>query len=161
MPLRTFAPILASLLLPVAGMAAQSCDTLMTVELEDVEIIASTEYGPGRLQLESDRRGAEATNAVLRTLPGLCRVTAIAKPTNESEIGIEVWLPADGGGPRLLDRDQLDAALEAGWIDGDTGRRALAEADRILRACQTGAWPPPVAKEWTRERARGALQRPR
>lgn len=74
-----------------------------------------------------------------------------------TDLFLDVWLPAEGGEPKLLDRDQLDEALEEGWIGGATGKRALREGERIIAACRRGRWPPEVTKEWTRERARAAL----
>jgi uncharacterized protein len=53
----------------------------------------------------------------------------------------------------LLDEDELDAALQAGWVDPATGIRAREEATAIRKAAGEGLWPPPVVREWTLERA--------
>ncbi|MGD2069310.1 MAG: DUF402 domain-containing protein [Gemmatimonadota bacterium] len=74
-----------------------------------------------------------------------------------TDLFLDVWLPAGGDEPAVLDRDQFDHAVEAGWIDGPTRRRALEEVEAILDGHARGRWPPPVALEWTRERARKAL----
>jgi predicted RNA-binding protein associated with RNAse of E/G family len=72
-----------------------------------------------------------------------------------SDLFLDVWIP-EGGAPTVLDRDEFDEAVEAGWIDDATRLRALAEVDRILEAAAAGRWPPPVVLEWTLEKARGA-----
>lgn len=56
--------------------------------------------------------------------------------------------------PRVLDRDELQAALDAGWIDAATAARAEAESDRLVELARGGRWPPPVVAEWTLEKAR-------
>ena len=73
-----------------------------------------------------------------------------------TDLFLDVWIPAAGGGATVLDRDEFDEAVEAGWIDTTTRVRALEEAERILEAADAGLWPPPVVEEWTLERARAA-----
>jgi len=60
-----------------------------------------------------------------------------------------------GRSAALLDEDELQEALELGHIDEDTARVARGEAARLLGLAASGAWPPPVAREWTLERALG------
>jgi uncharacterized protein len=60
------------------------------------------------------------------------------------------------GAVHRLDRDELDAAVRAGWVDDALARRARSEADRLARAALGGSWPPPVVREWTLARARQA-----
>ena len=74
-----------------------------------------------------------------------------------TDLFLDVWLPADEGEPRVLDRDQLREAAEEGWIDAETAARAEDEVRAILEAWRGGRWPPSVAREWTRERAREAV----
>jgi predicted RNA-binding protein associated with RNAse of E/G family len=68
-----------------------------------------------------------------------------------TDLFLDVWLPA-GGEAALLDEDELEAALAEGHIDAHLARGARAEADRLLWLAAAGAWPPPVAWEWTLER---------
>lgn len=72
-----------------------------------------------------------------------------------TDLFLDVWLGADGR-TRLLDEDELEAALAAGWLDAATGRRARVEAERLLDAATRGTWPPPVVEEWTLAAARSA-----
>lgn len=76
-----------------------------------------------------------------------------------TDLFLDVWMDADGR-VEILDRDELDAALAAGWIDPSTAARALAEAKRLADDARRGAWPPAHVREWTVERVREVLQRP-
>lgn len=70
-----------------------------------------------------------------------------------TDLFLDVWMDADGS-VEILDRDEFDAAVQAGWVDADTAARALAEAERLAAAARAGAWPPPHVREWTLERVR-------
>jgi predicted RNA-binding protein associated with RNAse of E/G family len=72
-----------------------------------------------------------------------------------TDLFLDIWL-ARGAAPRVLDREEFDEAVQAGWIDERTRQRALEEVDRILEAAAAGVWPPPVVAEWPLERARAA-----
>lgn len=73
-----------------------------------------------------------------------------------TDLFLDVWVPPGGGEPEILDRDQFDEAVEEGWIDEGTARRARAEAERLEDAARSGGWPPEVVAAWTLERAREA-----
>ena len=74
-----------------------------------------------------------------------------------TDLFLDVWMEP-GRAPRLLDEDELEAALDAGALEAETARRAREEAERILERARTGEWPPPVVREWTRGRALAALR---
>ena len=73
-----------------------------------------------------------------------------------TDLFLDVWMGADGR-VEILDRDEFDAALAAGWIDAPTAARALAEAERLADDGRRGVWPPPQVRAWTLERAREAV----
>jgi predicted RNA-binding protein associated with RNAse of E/G family len=73
-----------------------------------------------------------------------------------TDLYLDVWLGADGAA-QLLDREELEEAVAAGWVDAATAAEAEAEADRLLARAAAGEWPPAVAREWTLERARIAV----
>lgn len=58
------------------------------------------------------------------------------------------------GEVHLLDVEELAEAERAGWVGPELAGRARAEAERLAGAARDGTWPPPVAREWTLERAR-------
>jgi predicted RNA-binding protein associated with RNAse of E/G family len=73
-----------------------------------------------------------------------------------TDLFLDVWMDADGR-VEVLDRDEFDAAVDAGWIDAATAARALAEAERLADAARAGTWPPATVRAWTLERAREAM----
>lgn len=83
------------------------------------------------------------------------RDAAVRSVWRTTDLFLDVWIPA-GGSLAVLDRDQLEEAEERGWIGDEEARRARAEVDAICAAHADGAWPPPVVKTWTLERAREA-----
>jgi predicted RNA-binding protein associated with RNAse of E/G family len=74
-----------------------------------------------------------------------------------TDLFLDVWLPANGSGARVLDEDELDDAVSRGWLDAATAAEATAEAVRLLADARAGAWPPDWAYEWTLARARAAI----
>jgi predicted RNA-binding protein associated with RNAse of E/G family len=74
-----------------------------------------------------------------------------------TDLFLDVWVDADGR-VEILDRDEFDAALAAGWIDARTAARALSEAERLAHDARRGACPPAHVREWTAERAREVLE---
>lgn len=78
-----------------------------------------------------------------------------------TDLFLDVWLPADGGSPRLLDADELDDAVARDWVDRVDADAARAEAERLIGGARAGTWPPPLVHEWTLERARAELRHKR
>lgn len=70
-----------------------------------------------------------------------------------TDLFLDVWMGADGA-VEILDRDEFDAALAAGWVDARTAARALAQAERLAADARAGAWPPELVRAWTLERVR-------
>jgi predicted RNA-binding protein associated with RNAse of E/G family len=70
-----------------------------------------------------------------------------------TDLFLDVFVTPDGD-VYLLDRDELDEAVEAGWLDGAAARDAEAEAHRIVDAAGSGRWPPAIVGAWPLERAR-------
>lgn len=73
-----------------------------------------------------------------------------------TDLFLDVWMGADGR-VAILDLDEFDAAVDAGWVDADTAARALAEAERLAADGRAGVWPPAHVREWTLARARAAV----
>lgn len=72
-----------------------------------------------------------------------------------TDLFLDLWLPP-GGAPEVLDRDQLEEAVAAGWVEADVAERARREAEALVEGERHGAWPPSVVGEWSLERARRA-----
>jgi predicted RNA-binding protein associated with RNAse of E/G family len=69
-----------------------------------------------------------------------------------TDLCLDVWLDADGD-MQLLDQDELDEALRAGWLDDATAARARTEADTIMGGARAGDWPPQIVRDWPLDRA--------
>ncbi len=117
---------------------------------------------PGIAQAGADGRGpAEArggaagrvggAGAVYGTLPAFCRVAATLKPSSDSEIKVEVWLPAsgwngkfqavgNGGWAGTISYPALAAAVAAGYAGastdtghtGNTAQFALGHPEKVI-----------------------------
>lgn len=79
-----------------------------------------------------------------------------ARTWETTDLFLDVWLGADGT-IRLLDEDELAAALRVGALSAETAARAQAEAEQLLALARAGAWPPPIVHEWPLERVLSAL----
>lgn len=68
-----------------------------------------------------------------------------------TDLFLDVWLGA-GGEARIMDEDELRAAVARGWVDEPTAERARTEAARILERAERHLWPPSLVEAWTLER---------
>jgi tannase/feruloyl esterase len=118
---RVVAGVLVSLIVAAAIArssldAAGSCESLskQTMPALTVTLAESVESGgfSAPVQLNAD---------ALRALPAFCRIAATLKPTSESEIKIEVWLPASGWNGKLQ-------AVGNGAFNGSISYAALMSA---------------------------------
>jgi predicted RNA-binding protein associated with RNAse of E/G family len=75
-----------------------------------------------------------------------------------TDLFLDVWLDTDGS-VLLLDEDELEAALDAGSIVDADAAAARSESTLLVNAARAGSWPPPIAREWTLERARSHARR--
>lgn len=74
-----------------------------------------------------------------------------------TDLFLDVWIGVDSG-PELLDEDELDTAVEAGWIDAAVAATARSEATRLMALAAAGHWPPAVVTEWPLDRALAAVR---
>jgi uncharacterized protein len=73
-----------------------------------------------------------------------------------TDLFLDLWLDRHGG-CELLDEDELNAAVSAGWLTTAQELAARSESIRLLAAWTEGTWPPAVVNEWTLKRAQAAL----
>jgi feruloyl esterase len=118
-----------------------SCDALASVALPNttitsVQTVAAGAFAPpGAAAGGGGGRGAAAAQAYAR-LPAFCRVAATLAPSTDSDIRIEVWLPAsgwngkfqevgNGGWAGTIPYPAMAAAVAAGYATAstDTGHR--------------------------------------
>jgi feruloyl esterase len=105
--------LLAVFVLGVVPAMAAPCESLSTLKLPDTTITSAQSVAAG--SVGGGRGGANAA------LPAYCRVQATIKPTSDSEIKIEVWMPATGW------NGKFQGVGNGGW-SGSIGTAALATA---------------------------------
>jgi hypothetical protein len=82
---------------------AQSCSALGRVRLENTTVTSAQLVDSGKfVPPVMMRRASPEFFTAFNALPTFCRVQAVARPSSDSEINIEVWLPAAGWNRRYL-----------------------------------------------------------
>ena len=77
-------------------LAAASCESLGKLDLKNTAITLAQPIAAGAFPSDGGRRGNPFAN-----LPAFCRVAATLTPTSDSQIKIEVWLPAQNWNGKL------------------------------------------------------------
>ena len=122
---------LSPLFLIPASVFAAPCDTLTSLKLPDTAITSAQVVPPGQFSApaEGQAKGKGANPYV--DLPEFCRVAATIKPTSDSDIKVEVWLPAkgwngnfegvgNGGWAGVISYRELGDALRGGYATAST-----------------------------------------
>ena len=79
-------------LAPAPTAAQKSCESLTTLALANTTITSATSVAAGAFKPPA----GPGQPAPTEPLPAFCRVAGIARPTSDSEIRFELWLPASG-----------------------------------------------------------------
>ena len=103
--------------------AAAACDTLGTLSLRLGTVTLAQVVAAGAFVPPATGRGRGAAPAPYTDLPAFCRVAATLRPSSDSAIGIEVWMPASGW------NGKLQAIGGQGWA-GAIGYASLRDALR-------------------------------
>ena len=77
----------------VTPIYAATCEGLKTISLENTMITSAETVAAGQFSLPATGRGAAQQNAAFKQLPAFCRVAMTLKPSTDSDIKVEVWLP--------------------------------------------------------------------
>src|ERR1700734_2439753 len=117
--------LFAALILLSAGAgvaAAATCESLASLALPNTTITLAQPVASGEFMPPGRTFGGTPAPAVaFKDLPAFCRIAATLKPTDDSDIKIEVWLPASGW------NGKFQAVGNGGWA-GVISYGALAEA---------------------------------
>src|SRR5450631_4276171 len=81
-----------ALICPAATHAA-TCERLASLKLPDTTITLAQTVAAGAFSMPAGGFRATVSPA---SLPAFCRVAATLRPSKDSDIKIEVWLPIDG-----------------------------------------------------------------
>jgi Tannase and feruloyl esterase len=90
--------------------AKQACAQLEKLGLVQAEIVGASAVEPGALDLKQ-----EHPDPVFKKLPAFCRVIAVSRPSADSNIKIEVWLPLSGWNGKFLGQGNGGFAGEIGY----------------------------------------------
>jgi feruloyl esterase len=76
-----------------ASASAASCDSIASVKLASATVTSASVVDAGMFTAPDGPDGPRNASAFAK-LPAFCRIAATLKPSNDSNIKIEVWLPA-------------------------------------------------------------------
>src|SRR5438067_13264016 len=117
MKIRITRRLLVCATLMTAPMFAATCESLAALELPDTTVTMAANVAAGAFTLSTP--GA----AAVRDLPAFCRVALTLKPTGDSDIKVEVWLPTS------VWNQKFEAVGNGAWA-GSINYEAMTEALR-------------------------------
>ncbi len=100
-----------------------SCDSLAKLALKDTTITMAQVVPAGQFSPPGERQGGGRAANPYKDLSDFCRVAVTIKPTSDSDIKVEVWLPVNGW------NSKFQAVGNGGWA-GVISYSAMAEAVR-------------------------------
>ena len=125
-----------ALLLVSAALAATPCAGLKAISLSNTTITMAELVPAGEFKPPAATAAGGPAPAAPLIVPAFCRVAAVLKPSSDSEIQIEVWLPAEnwngkfeavgnGGWAGIISYPALATALNEGYATAstDTGHK--------------------------------------
>ncbi len=107
--------------------AAGACDALSKVALRSGTVTITQDVAAGTFVPPATGRGRGGTPAPYADLPAFCRVAVTLRPSADSAVNIEVWLPVAAGNGAW--NGKLEALGGQGWA-GTIGYAGLREALR-------------------------------
>jgi feruloyl esterase len=116
-----------------AVQAATTCENLTSLALPDTTITLAQSVAAGAFTAPAGGRGGRGgdPNAAFKELPAFCRVAATMKPTSDSDIKFEIWLPASGW------NGKFEANGNGGWTGSITPATLAAGLQRGYAAAMT------------------------
>ncbi len=82
-----------AMLLMTSQAHAATCESLKSLSLENTTITLAESVAAGGFSLPAQGQATAQQNAIFNQLPAFCRVAATLKPSSDSDIKIEVWMP--------------------------------------------------------------------
>ena len=90
----SFVSLVVSWALVTPLVAAGSCESLSSMTLPGTTITLAQTVPAGGFTQPDARGGRGGQNDAAKNLPAFCRVAATLKPSSDSDIKIELWMPA-------------------------------------------------------------------
>jgi hypothetical protein len=85
----------------IVAVAEDACERLMAATIPGAKVILATTVAAGGFAGPDQNSGSRDLTAPYKNVPAFCRVVAEAKPSADSAIRIEVWLPVSGWNGKL------------------------------------------------------------
>jgi hypothetical protein len=109
-----------------AAVAQDSCEKLSSMKISNTTITLARKVAAGTFVGPPEPFSGRDISEFYKTLPAFCRVLATAKPTADSEIKIEVWMPSsgwngklqgigNGGFAGIINQQEIGMSLKAGY----------------------------------------------
>jgi hypothetical protein len=110
--------IFAALTFGSSSVAAQTCEKLTELKLANTTITAAQPVAAGAFTPPA------GTAAPYKELPAFCRVTGVIKPTSDSEIKFEVWMPGSGWNGKFqgVGNGGFAGSITYTWLAGAVAR---------------------------------------
>ena len=115
--------VLLSLVCLAIPASAASCESLSSLKLPNATITTAEAVAAGAFKPAGGGRAGRGGENPFGDLPAFCRIAATLKPTPDSDIKIEVWMPASNW------NGKFEATGNGGW-NGNIDNNALATALR-------------------------------
>jgi feruloyl esterase len=136
--------------LPSISQAA-ICESLASLALPNTTVTMATTVAAGEFAPPSGQAGRGAFGVSFVELPGFCRIAATLTPSSDSDIKVEVWMPAanwngkylavgNGGWAGAISYAAMADALRAGYATSSTdtghagagGSFALGDPEKLI-----------------------------
>ena len=90
--------VAVALVFAATASAAASCESLSSLKLQDTTITAAEAVAAGAFAppAQAGAKGKGGGANPYASLPAFCRVAATIKPSTDSDIKMEIWVPATG-----------------------------------------------------------------
>ena len=112
-----WATVMASAPLGHLSAAGSSCESLSKLAAANTSVTMTQVVAAGGFRMPEGATGAQGASR-FASLPAFCRVAATLTPTPDSDIKIEVWMPASGW------NGKFEAVGNGGWA-GTIGYPAM------------------------------------
>ena len=117
--------------LMTAEAQAATCESLLTVSLPHTTVTLAQPVAAGAFSPPAQPQGRVQPASAFQQLPAFCRVAATSRPSSDSEIRIEVWMPLAGWNGKFQGVGNGGYAGTITYTAGSGGlERGMAEALR-------------------------------
>jgi hypothetical protein len=101
-PIWRFAFISTLSISSIAAFSQDACERLSAVKISNATVTSAQTFAPGSYNGAPAPFSGVDVSALYKSMPAFCRVAVTSKPSGDSDIKIQVWLPASGWNGKLL-----------------------------------------------------------